>query len=61
MSDLLRAMNEKYAATQCASSAGSCRPARTQGERAPLVNAIGARGAKFNDAQRKLRAVLTGN
>lgn len=35
--------------------------ARAQAELMPLVNAVTAQGAKFNEAQRKLRVVLTGN
>jgi hypothetical protein len=35
--------------------------ARAQAELAPLVNAIAAQGGKFNEAQRKLRIILTGN
>lgn len=35
--------------------------ARAQAELTPLVNAVTAQGAKFNEAQRKLRIVLTGN
>jgi hypothetical protein len=34
---------------------------RAQSELTPLVNAIAAQGAKFNEAQRKLRAAITGN
>jgi hypothetical protein len=34
---------------------------RAQAELAPLVNAIAAQGTKFNEAQRKLRTLLTGN
>jgi len=34
---------------------------RAQTELAPLVNAIAAQGAKFNEAQRKLRAIIAGN
>jgi hypothetical protein len=35
--------------------------ARTQVDLASLVNAVTAQGRKFNEAQRKLRLVLTGN
>ena len=35
--------------------------ARAQAELTPLVNAVTAQGAKFNEAQRKLRAVIAGN
>ena len=34
---------------------------RAQTDLAPLVNAISAQGAKFNQAQRKLRAIIAGN
>jgi hypothetical protein len=34
---------------------------RAQSELTPLVNAVAAQGAKFNEAQRKLRALITGN
>jgi hypothetical protein len=44
-------------------SGGQLQPtsARTQAELVPLVNAVAAQGGKFNEAQRKLRLVLTGN
>jgi hypothetical protein len=35
--------------------------AKTQAELAALVNALTAQGAKFNEAQRKVRAAITGN
>lgn len=35
--------------------------AKTQAELAALVNALTAQGAKFNEAQRKVRAAVTGN
>jgi hypothetical protein len=35
--------------------------ARAQAELVPLVNAIAAQGGKFNEAQRKLHIILTGN
>ena len=35
--------------------------ARAQAELVPLVNAVAAQGAKFNEAQRKLRAIIAGN
>lgn len=35
--------------------------ARAQAELVPLVNAVSAQGTKFNEAQRKLRTLLTGN
>ena len=34
---------------------------RAQAELTPLVNAIAAQGAKFNEAQRKLRTIIAGN
>jgi hypothetical protein len=44
-------------------SGGQLQPtnARGQAELTPLVNAIAAQGSKFNEAQRKLRAVIAGN
>jgi hypothetical protein len=44
-------------------SGGQLQPtnARTQAELAALVNALTAQGARFNEAQRKVRAAVTGN
>jgi hypothetical protein len=44
-------------------SGGQLQPTntRTQSELAALVNALTAQGAKFNEAQRKVRAAITGN
>jgi hypothetical protein len=44
-------------------SGGQLQPtsARGQAELTPLVNAISAHGNKFNEAQRKLRAIIAGN
>jgi hypothetical protein len=44
-------------------SGGQLQPtsARAQAELTPLVNAVAAHGAKFNEAQRKLRAIIAGN
>lgn len=44
-------------------SGGQLQPTspRAQAELTPLVNAIAAQGAKFNEAQRKLRAIVAGN